>query len=73
MVSVSRIHYLASQALNGFETLDFETAVEMAKADLEAILADIAADAVPISGVEPVEVARHGELNIGERDSANPS
>jgi len=40
MFTPSRIHYLASQALNGFETLDFETAVEMARADLEAILAE---------------------------------
>ena len=59
-MSVDRIRYLARNALNGFDTLDLETAAEMARADLADLLAeldraDVANDAVTIPPVLTVE------------------
>lgn len=62
-MSMNRIRYLAKNALGGFATLDLETAAELAQADLSTILllidgegVDRTDNAVPVSGVVPVEV-----------------
>ena len=38
---LSRIHYLAEQSLSGFDTLDLDTAAEMACADLGQMIKEI--------------------------------
>jgi hypothetical protein len=55
----SGVIFYAKSALNGFETLDAETAAENAKSDLEAILRLLGADnALGILLVEPVKSVR---------------
>jgi len=70
MISATRVHYLASQALNGFETLDFQTAVECAKADLEAILLHVAENSL-ISGVRGVEIERDSKFCVSESNQSD--
>lgn len=63
-----RIRFYARSALNGFETLDPEDAIENAKHDLRALLGtlDRADDAVGVLGVETVEGGVHNKPLVGQ-------
>lgn len=51
-----RIRHIAKSAINGFDTLDTETAIENAKFDLRSILRLLGADdALGVLRIEPVE------------------
>lgn len=56
-MDIQRIRHLAELALSGFETLDLDTAAELARADLRDILKELDAtdDPVAISCVVSVE------------------
>lgn len=62
-----QIRYWAQSALNAFKTLDQETAIEVASADLAALLAylDRTDDAVTVLGVVPVETRVRVEPSEG--------
>jgi hypothetical protein len=65
-----QIRYWAQSALNAFTTLDMETAVEIAKAELEAILAylDRTDNAETVLGIVPVETGIRDEAGVGQAE-----
>lgn len=67
-----QIRWYAQSALSAFETLDTDTAIETARAELEALLSylDRADDSSVVLGVSAVETRVRNELVIG---NDNPS
>lgn len=68
-----QVRLYAKSALNGFETLSDEDAIENAKCDLRSLLdyltgLDRADYAVPIFGIETVKTGRPYELVAGKSD-----
>lgn len=68
-----QIRWWAESTLNGFDTLDAETAIENAKADMRSLLAylDRTNDAVSVLGVVPVEPAVRDELDVSDVKTAD--
>jgi hypothetical protein len=68
-----QIRHWVQDALNAFETLDHETAAEIAKSDMRSILAylDRTEDAVTVLGIVPVETRIRDELGICDTDRPN--
>jgi hypothetical protein len=64
MVCIKRIRQLAGSALNGFETLDHNTAVWLAKCELQTMIRvlDGTDDAVFEAVVTPVDSSIGGNL-----------
>ena len=64
-----QIRFFAQSALNCFSTLDADTAIEIAKADLSALIAYIdildRTDTVLVSGVMNIENGVYREFNRG--------
>ena len=69
-----QIRRWVESALNGFETLDTETAIANAKADLQALLAylDRTDDATRVLGVVSVEARVGDEGLVQHNDGRNP-
>lgn len=64
-----RIRHYAKSAINGFETLDTETAIENAKFDLRSILRLLGADnALGVLRVEPVESVANDPRALSSSD-----
>ncbi len=68
-----QIRYWAQSALNAFNTLDPETAAEVASADLRALLSylDRTENAVTVLGIAPVEAGIGDELPVGNPQIGN--
>ena len=68
-----QIRWYAKSALNGFETLEPEDAIENARFDLRSLLAylDRADDTVRILLVEPIESRIDGERLIGHSETGD--
>lgn len=69
-----QIRWWAQSALNAFDTLDADTAIEIARAELRALLAylDRTDDAVTVLGVKAVEPSVGDERNVGKDECRNP-
>jgi len=69
-----QIRWWVQSALNAFDTLDAETATDIAKAELLALLAylDRTDDAVTVLGVKAVEPGIRNELDVGKDERRNP-
>ena len=65
-----QIRYYAQSALNAFGTLDTETAAEIAKAELAALLSylDRTEDAETVRGVRAVESGVGREVGVGQTE-----
>ena len=63
-----QIRFWAESALSAFTTLDQETAIEIASADLRAILAYLdRTDVTTVLGVVPVERNIGSEVSVSDR------
>jgi hypothetical protein len=69
-----QIRWWAQSALNAFDTLDADTAIEIARAELAALLAylDRTDDAVTVLGIKAVEPRIGDEPNVGEFERRDP-
>lgn len=69
-----QIRWWVRSALNAFDTLDADTAIEIAKAELTALLAylDRTDDAVTVLGVKAVEPGVGNELDVGKGERRDP-
>lgn len=75
-VHPDQIRWYAQSALNGFDTLDKDDAIEHAKSDLRAILAYLAAldradDPLLVAGVETIKPGVGLEVRPGDSQTGN--
>lgn len=75
--SSAQVRWYVQSALNGFETLDHDSAVENARQDLQSLLAyldalALADEAVLVLGISGIEQGVRLEVHVGDAKVLDP-